>query len=461
MALSSELEPSSHEPSSPAAENPPPREAPGETHAHPGHTDSGAPKQLPQGGGGLGPRLGRYEIRHLLGTGGMGVVYKAHDALIERDVAIKILPQEFARDQTSLERFLSEARAAGKFIHPNAVAIYEVGQQDDTYFLVMECVPGGSVGDALDKTPGGLGAAEATRIAADACRGLAAAHAVGLVHRDIKPANLLRAADGSVKIADFGLAKPVFGTIGQLTQAGQILGTPYYMSPEQCSSDGLDHRSDIYSLGATYYALLTGAEPYRNAGTIVQVMFAHCNGEIPDPRKLRPELPEECSQIIARAMAKDPDDRYQTAGEMLADLEILADKLSGGPRSSISLAAAQSRKPTSRARAGGAVAALAAVVGIGSYFLGRDTVGPVDRAPLVVPAAVATPSGLPIRVGVLHSLTGTMAESESPVVEATLLAIEELNHAGGLLGRPIEPIVRDGRSDPQVFAAEARNLIVD
>ncbi len=183
----------------------------------------------------IGRRLGRYEIRSLLGSGGMGVVYLAFDTLIEREVAIKMLPEEVSENSLLLERFLAEAKSAGKLNHANVVAIYEIGKEGSVYFLVMELVTGGSVADRMDRQ-GALSVLDATRTAADACRGLAAAEAVALVHRDIKPANLLYAADGSVKVADFGLAKNPLDQSRQMTQAGKIVGTPYFMSPEQCDS---------------------------------------------------------------------------------------------------------------------------------------------------------------------------------------------------------------------------------
>jgi urea transport system substrate-binding protein len=420
----------------------------------------------------IGRRLDRYEVRALLGTGGMGVVYLAHDMLIERDVAIKMLPEELSNNETALARFLAEAKAAGKLAHPNTVAIYEVDNHDHGYYLVMEYVGGGTIADELERA-GALSVLRATQIAADACRGLAAAHAVGLVHRDIKPANLLRAADDSVKVADFGLAKQMIGATLHLTQEGAVAGTPYFMSPEQCESKPVDRRSDIYSLGATYYSLLTGAHPYQDAGSIVQVMFAHCSGEVLDPRKLNRAVPEACGQIVKHATAKRPEDRYQSAEEMLADLNVVIATMSGAsviqlPSQSGARAASAQRPLTLPSRrawlAGAALGIVGAVVAIGGFALLRgtgsnvaDTASSLGPAPALPPA----PTGPPIKVGVLHSLTGSMEESESPVVDATLLAIEELNAAGGVLGRPVEALVRDGRSDPKVFAEEARKLIAD
>ena len=183
----------------------------------------------------VGRRLGKYEITALLGVGGMGVVLKGHDPSIERDVAIKVLPADLSADEASLNRFLAEAKSAGKLNHPNAVTIYEVGQEGDAHYLVMEIVSGGSAADRLEEGAA-YSVSEATRITIEACKGLSAAHQVGLIHRDVKPANLLLTSDGTVKVSDFGLAKRTQSQTMQMTQAGHIVGTPYYMSPEQCES---------------------------------------------------------------------------------------------------------------------------------------------------------------------------------------------------------------------------------
>lgn len=272
-------------------------------------------------------RLGRYEIRQFLGSGGMGVVCLGHDTVIERNVAIKILPDAIANDPGIKARFVAEARAAGKLTHPHTVGIYEIGEDNGTNYLVMEFVDGGNLADEISKR-GALPVLEATRLMADATRGVAAAHAAGLIHRDIKPANLLRSVDGVVKVADFGLAKGGIHDL-QLTQAGRVVGTPYYMSPEQCQSRPVDARSDVYSLGATYFSLLTGQSPYQSAGSSMQVMYAHCHSPPPNPRSINPSLPEACSAIVQRATAKLPEDRYQSAEELLADLEAVIATLSG------------------------------------------------------------------------------------------------------------------------------------
>lgn len=486
----------------------------------PGTTSSGiedtlwSPGRLGGGHQWIGRTLGRYHITGLLGGGGMGVVYRARDEIIEREVALKVLPPDLAGDPSSLTRFLTEAKAAGRLSHPNAVALYEVGEQEGTHFLVMELVGGGSLSEEVRRI-GPLSPVAATRAITDAARGLAAAHAGGLVHRDIKPANLLRTTDGHVKVCDFGLAKDSLSDRGGVTKAGHVVGTPYYMSPEQCEGRPIDPRSDVYSLGATYYFLLTGVEPYADAGSTMQVMFAHCHGDPLDPRALNGLVPEECAAIVRRAAAKAPGDRYASAGEMLRDLERALAGLSGvksdshmrlglsgaqgsglrtatasamtqaAPAAVAAPASAAGGKGRWLAAVGGAVV-LAAIVG-GVVWAMRDPGGtpsgtdktlstqqasavasgaavsgtagsPAGETSTEKPAAPAA-AGEPIKVGILHSLSGTMANSESPVVDAELLAIDEINRAGGVLGRPLEAVIADGRSDPQVFLREAERLI--
>lgn len=429
----------------------------------------------------IGRTIGKYEILDVLGVGGMGVVLKGFDTAIERPVAIKVLPAELSNDKTSLTRFLAEAKSAGKLNHPNAVTVYEIAQEKDAYYLVMEMVSGGSTWDFLQKNKL-YPVREATRITIESCRGLAAAHDAGLVHRDVKPANLLVTADGMVKVSDFGLAKRIRSESLAVTREGQVVGTPYYMSPEQCEARPIDARSDVYSLGATFYSLLTGKCPYEESGSVVQVMYAHCNSPPPDPRKSQPDIPVACSEIIAKAMATLPEDRYQTMDEMRVDLDVVLATLSGDsitlPSNAVTRTAEvlQPKQGTSIRGALPIVIGLVSLLVVGLFLfwvlmnrggephiqVGNNNPAPEDAmyGPISGAASVANkPAGEPIRVGVLHSLTGTMSQSESPVKDATLLAIEELNEAGGVLGRPVEAVVADGRSQDQVFADEARRLI--
>ena len=265
-----------------------------------------------------GSKLGKYDVKGFLARGGMGEVYRGFDPLIERDVALKVLPAGLSTNSDSMQRFMAEARAVGKLLHSHTVALYEIGQHGSTLFLAMEFVPGGSVADLLARE-GKLDWKRATRFMHEVCQGLAAAHAVGVMHRDIKPENLLRTTDDHVKITDFGLAKALDAmSQPNLTKPGNVLGTPVYMSPEQFTGVGVDHRADLYSAGATYYHLLTGQWPYANATTIMQIMFAHTGGPVPDPRAVVPDLPAGCAAVVTRAMAKRPEDRFASAAEMAA-----------------------------------------------------------------------------------------------------------------------------------------------
>ncbi len=273
----------------------------------------------------IGESIGKYEIRSQLGTGGMGAVYLAFDPLIEREVALKVLSPEVGNSSVALQRFLGEARAIGRLNHPHVVSIYDIGQWNGQYYIVMELLSGGSVADRVDRG-GGLPWRDACRVVSEAARGLAAAHAAGMIHRDIKPENLMLSRDGSVKVVDFGLSKLLDSSHDPqqaITKAGQILGTPQYMSPEQFESAETDARTDIYSLGGTLFRLLTARFPYDDCRSIVQVMTAHLTKAPPVPTLLDAKIPAACDRIVARAMAKNPSDRYQTAAELAKDLESL------------------------------------------------------------------------------------------------------------------------------------------
>ncbi|TWT61765.1 serine/threonine-protein kinase [Rubinisphaera italica] len=280
-----------------------------------------------------GEKLDKFEIVRELGRGGMGVIYLARDLTLDRQVAIKVLSPQFSRDKSSLGRFLTEARSAGQLNHPNVVSVYEVVQRPEfgTY-IVMEYLPNGSVAERLqNRVPSDT--KWATAVVLDAAKGLAAAHEIGLTHRDIKPANLLVADHEVVKVGDFGLARAQRVEDARLTQNGQILGTPYFMSPEQCVGKEVDARSDLYSLGATYFTLLAGVSPFEESGSTMEIIVAHVNRPAPNLASLHPKIPGVCSRIVERALSKNPDDRYQTAEEMIADLEVILPILEEGTAS--------------------------------------------------------------------------------------------------------------------------------
>ena len=282
----------------------------------------------------IGGTIGKYEIRSQLGAGGMGAVYLAFDTLIEREVAIKVLSQEVANSTVALQRFLQEARSIGKLNNPNVVSIYEIDRWNGQYYLVMELLSGGSLAELVDQR-GPLPWQEACQMIAQAASGLAAAHSAGMVHRDIKPENLMQTKEGLVKVVDFGLSKLVDAandTRTAVTKQGQILGTPQYMSPEQFESTEVDFRTDIYSLGASLYRLLTARFPFQDCASIVQTMMAHLNKPAPKATDVDSQIPNGCDRIISRAMSKRPADRYQQASEMAADLTSLIQSQNGVTR---------------------------------------------------------------------------------------------------------------------------------
>lgn len=299
-----------------------------------GSTPKSAPKPSPQpqpqpapaaptnaSGVAPGQRVGKYRIVRVLGRGGMGTVFEALDTVLARKVALKLLPDELVHNDIALKRFIREARAAAQLNHPNTVAVYDVARKDAIVYITMELIEGSSA-QALVDARRSLDPREATRIIADTCRGLVAAHKVGLIHRDIKPNNLFLAQNGSVKLGDFGLAKITSSQDVAITRENALLGTPLFMSPEQCLGEPADARSDIYSLAATYFALLTGRPPY-DSSVVVKILHAHVHDPVPDPRDFAPEIPDACAQVILKAMAKKPAERYQSAQEMLADLDAI------------------------------------------------------------------------------------------------------------------------------------------
>jgi len=265
----------------------------------------------------VGTSFGEYEILSELGGGGMGRVYRARDTTLERIVAIKTLSSEIGDDPVFIERFLKEARAAARLNHPSIVQIYAFGIVGDTNFIAMEFVDGNSLGDLLRREPFSENAAVV--IVRQAAQALGVAHAEGLIHRDIKPDNIMLTQKGVVKIVDLGIAKQI-GENKALTQTGQSVGTPAYVSPEQVECERpVDARSDIYSLGATLYHLVTGRTPYDGASA-TSVMIKHIMAPVPDPRAIEPGLSPGLAHVIAKMMAKRPEDRYPDAGALERDL---------------------------------------------------------------------------------------------------------------------------------------------
>jgi len=263
-------------------------------------------------------QLGRYLIQSELGRGAMGVVYKATDTVLERTVAVKTVNITLEREYADKyeQRFYQEARAAGGLNHPNIVTIHDVGKAGDVVFMAMEYIEGVELRTLIGEGRA-LRIAQAVSIAAQVAEGLAYAHQRGVVHRDIKPANIMVVANGPVKITDFGIAR-MRGT-GDLTQAGTLLGSPKYMSPEQVIGKRADHRSDIFSLGVILYEMLCGTAPF-NGENVTALMYQIVNFVPPAPSSINPAVLQVLDHIVAKMLAKPLEERYQDATELAADL---------------------------------------------------------------------------------------------------------------------------------------------
>nr|MDP9362158.1 protein kinase [Acidobacteriota bacterium] len=277
----------------------------------------------------IGRTIGHYRIVDLLGEGGMGVVYRAEDTKLGRSVALKFLPPEVSRNAEAMSRFEREARAASLLDHPNICTIYDFGEADGgQLYIAMACYEGESLAARIAREV--LSLDEAIRIVEQIARGLGKAHSSGIVHRDIKPANVMLTSDGVAKILDFGLAK-LSGATG-ITRSHTSLGTIAYMTPEQIRGDQVGPQADIWALGVVLFELLTGKRPFRGEYTEA-ISYAILNEQPATITDLRSDLPHELDRIIKRMLRKDPLQRYQTASEVLSDLEPLKTPSSGsGPR---------------------------------------------------------------------------------------------------------------------------------
>ncbi len=268
-----------------------------------------------------GQRLGTYQLITKIGQGGMGAVYKARDVSLQRTVAVKVLPASLAADQTYVKRFVREARALAKLSHPNLVHIYHVGQKEGLYYFAMEYVEGKTLHQMV-RASGGLTVGEFLRIGGGVLAALQKIHSVGLTHRDVKSSNvIIEGNTGRAVLMDFGLAKERGRDESEpaLTSAGVVLGTPEYMSPEQCEGLEVDARSDIYSFGIMAYEMLVGGMPFT-AKSAIAVLRKQVDEAPPALSEKRAELPQQLNAIVDKALAKIPDMRYGSAAEMAADM---------------------------------------------------------------------------------------------------------------------------------------------
>lgn len=332
-------------------------------------------------------KLGRYEILQEIGRGSMGVVYKAHDPNLDLVVALKVLREDRLADEAVARRFLAEAKALGRLEHPNTVRVYNVDREGGTVYIAMEFVEGESLSARMKR--GRLAPGEIAQLGAAVAEALDDAHAKGIVHRDVKPGNLLLRPDGRVKITDFGIAHIEDLSQEDGTQAGEILGTPGYMSPEQVAGRPVDGRSDLFSLGIILYELATGAKPFA-ADTMAAVFYAIAHKDPEPPAVANPALPKALEQVILKCLAKRPEDRFATAGALAAALTACV----AGPELAEAVgqtAPIRRRVPLPLAAAGGLLAVLAAAGGV---YYARTPAPDADRA-------AATSAAAPTRTGAL------------------------------------------------------------
>lgn len=270
----------------------------------------------------IGKRIsGRYQILETIGGGGMANVYKAHDAILNRSVAVKVLRPQFSDDEEFIRRFRREAQAATSLSHPNVVNIYDVGEEEDIYYIVMEYVDGLTLKQLIQQR-GSLPITEVVSIMSQISSAITHAHVNHIVHRDIKPHNILISDSGEAKVTDFGIARAM--TSATITHTNSVMGSVHYLSPEQARGGLVNEKSDIYSLGIVLYEMVTGRVPF-SGDTAVSIAIKHLQTEVPSPRKVNPTLPQSIENIILKATAKDPFHRYTSVREMEADLHTALD----------------------------------------------------------------------------------------------------------------------------------------
>jgi serine/threonine protein kinase len=318
---------------------------------------------------------GRYELEKLVGSGGMSNVFRAHDRLLERTVALKILHEQYTRDEDYVERFRREARAVAQLAHPNIVTVIDRGEQEGRQFIVFEYVDGENVKELLNRGP--LEAREAIRLALQVARALSFAHERGLVHRDVKPQNVLLNEDGQAKVTDFGIARSL--DVHGVTQTGTVLGTSDYIAPEQARGQKVDPKTDIYSLGVVLYELLSGEVPF-SGDNFVAVAMRHVTDPVPSVLDRRPDCPVRLGLAIQRAMSKDPEDRFESMGDFVVELEACLAEIEGRSDEGATMIVPAPRRPRLKRSRELPVAVMplvlaalvVALVVLGAFLLFRD-----------------------------------------------------------------------------------------
>ena len=361
---------------------------------------------------------GRYELEKLVGSGGMSNVFRAHDRLLERTVALKILHEQYSRDDDYVERFRREARAVAKLAHPNIVTVIDRGEQDGRQFIVFEYVDGPNLKDLTRDGP--LEPREAIELTLQVARALSFAHQRGLVHRDVKPQNVLLNDDGQAKVTDFGIARSL--DVQGVTQTGTVLGTSDYIAPEQARGQRVDPKTDIYSLGTVLYELLVGDVPF-SGDNFVAVAMRHVSEPAPSVVEHRPDCPLRLDLAVQRAMAKDPDDRFESMDDFVAELEACLAEVEGRDGEGATLIVPPPRRPPREAREQRRrrrapltpllILLAGALISVGAYLLLRD-----DGAHGVLPEADAASKSVNL-VGVAAEDPANDGEHDAEVGRAT------------------------------------------
>jgi len=382
--------------------------------------------------------IGHYAIVSELGRGGMGVVYKAHEESLNRFVALKVLGKHLSGDESFVERFKREAQSAASLNHPNIVQVYAIDEFDGQHYFAMEYVQGTSIQQMI-KAKGPLDPVAATRLILQAASGLGAAHGRGIVHRDIKPANLMVDEHGLVKITDFGLALLAAGTT-RLTATGMFMGTPGYLSPEQCLDEDIDQRTDIYSLGVTLYEMLTGVTPL-NADSPLALLRQIIDVEPKDVGELRPEVPEALRAILRKMMAKKPADRYANCAALIDDLQGWLET-TGADKSNLSVAVAATMATS------GISSEPTVVVDSAQKIV--DKTSDAQRDGKRIPAALLTAIIVILTVGV-----GYAAWHFGVAEDTEIIAVENIDDAGGIVSNDTSAVgVTDNTTEPEPAAVE-------
>jgi eukaryotic-like serine/threonine-protein kinase len=308
---------------------------------------------------------GRFEILELIGKGGMSSVFKAHDRLLDRIVAIKVLHPHFTADEEYVERFRREARAVAQLSHPNIVTVIDRGEDAGRQYIVFEYVEGENLKQLLERT-GPMPVHEALDMALQMARALSFAHGRGLIHRDVKPQNVLLNAEGQAKMTDFGIARSV--DVQGVTITGTVLGTSEYIAPEQARGQQVDAQTDVYSLGVVLYELLTGNVPY-DGDNFVTVALRHVNEPVPSVLERRPDAPPRLALAVEQAMAKSPGERYESMDELVGELEDCLAELDPSSEDATMIArrpmaTRQQQRPRRKRRRLGVLWPIAAVLGV-------------------------------------------------------------------------------------------------